>query len=124
MFVAVAVIVVVVVEVVVVVVVVVVVAVSVVVVGEGEGEGVVVGEGVGVIVEDVQVTVTGASAPGLLYTELYLSPYFHVVTSTGQPTSVTSLSNPLDEMKTSQSLLELQYSKVSSCAFIYTGFPS
>ena len=115
MFVVVAVVVVVVV-VVVVIVVVVVVVVGVVVVG-------VVVTGVGVD-DGVHVTVTGATAPGLLYTELYLSPYFHVVTSTGQPMSVTSLSNPLDEMKTSQSLLELQYSKVSSCAFIYTGFPS
>ena len=57
-------------EVVVEVVVVVVVSVSVVVVGEGEG--VVVGEGVGVIAEDVQVTVIGATDPGLLYDDPYL----------------------------------------------------
>ena len=78
---------------VVVVVVVVVVGVVVVVVGDaGVGVGVVVA---GVRVDEgVHVTVIVASAPGLLYTESYPSPYFHVVTSPGQPTSVTALSNP------------------------------
>ena len=74
---------------VVVVVVVVVVGVVVVVVGvAGVGVGVVVA-GVGVD-EGVHVTVIGASAP---YTESYPNPYFHVVTSPGQPTSVTALLN-------------------------------
>ena len=75
--------------VVVVVVVVVIVVVVVVVVVVGVVVVVVGVAGVGVD-EGVHVTVIGASAP---YTESYPNPYFHVVTSPGQPTSVTALSN-------------------------------